>query len=272
MWIRSSDGVKNWENELFHNKIALLDKNLSKHGAHRGKSNKRDPWWWKGWKSLASTSGCQSLAAESKPMTTESWDYWHLTPLMWFLLEKQTCSLPGFLKCYTLTGLQSAIHWWTGLFWMVVCCVVVPVVKEHFRGSIGLLEIYEVMLLLDRRTAPCNLQGWNKLSSPFSFSSIAFIPELWEHMFHEQAGNRLRTTIGYKQRRRDPVGWGGMEEEVWKWPGLRISSTLPTVWKSFLEVVEERGLKNLEERGAEVSRQRSKSQRYWSPSLHLKSF
>lgn len=49
-------------------------------------------------------------------------------------------SLPGFLKCYTLTGLQSAIHGWTGFFWIVVYHVVVPAVKEHFRGSIGLPE------------------------------------------------------------------------------------------------------------------------------------
>lgn len=110
LWVK-----KNWEMNYSIINVALVDKNLSKREA-LGKSNKRNPWWWKGWKSLVSVSGCQRLAADSKPMTTESWDYWHLTPLMWFLLKKQTCSLPSFLKCYTLTGIQSAIHGWTGFF------------------------------------------------------------------------------------------------------------------------------------------------------------
>lgn len=185
---------------------ALLDKNFSKCGGYRGKNNKRDPWWWKGWKLLASTSGCQSLAADSKPVTTESWDYWHLTPLMWFLLEKQTCSLPSFLKCYTLTGLQSTIHEWTGFFWIAVYCVFVPAVKERFRGSTGLPKIYKAMLLPDKHRAPYNLQSWNKLSTPFSFSLTAFIQYLWECTFHEHTQNKLRISIGYKQRRRGPAG------------------------------------------------------------------
>lgn len=63
-------------------------------------------------------------------------------------------------------------------FWIAVHCVVVPAVKEHFRGSRGLPEIYKAMLLLDKRSAPCNLQGWNKLSAPFSFSSVASVQDL----------------------------------------------------------------------------------------------
>lgn len=232
MRIRSSEGKIGEMNYSIIN-AALLDRNFSKCGAHGGKSNKRDPWWWKGWKSLAFTSGCQSLAADSKTMTTESWDYWHLTPLMWFLLEKQTCSLPSFLKCYTLTGLQSAIHGWTGCFWMAVYCVFVPAVKEHFRGSTGLPEIYEAMLLLAKRRAPYNSRGWVELSTP-PCSSAACIQHLWERAFREHTSNRLRTSIGCNRKRRDPAG-SGRREEVWKWPGQRVVPTLAIVWTSFLE-------------------------------------
>lgn len=108
-------------------------------------------------------------------MTTESWDYWHLTPLMWFLLEKQTC-FPAQLSKVLYINRLTKRHSRGGqvFFWIVVYCVVVPAVKEHLRGSIGLPEIYRAVLLLDKRRAPCNLQGCNELSTPLSFSSAAF--------------------------------------------------------------------------------------------------
>lgn len=48
--------------------------------------------------------------------------------------------------------------WGHRVFWIMVYCVVIPPVKEHLRRSIGLPEIYKAMLLLDKRTAPYNLQ------------------------------------------------------------------------------------------------------------------
>lgn len=86
-----------------------------------------------------------------------------------------------------------------GCFWIMVYCVFVPAVKERFRGSIGLPEIYKAMLLLHKRRAHYNLQCWNKLFTSFSFSSIAFLWYLWERTFHQHPGNGLRTSIRYKE-------------------------------------------------------------------------
>lgn len=113
---------------------------------------------------------------------------------------------PSFLKCYTLTCLQSSIHWWTGFFWIAVYCVFVLAVKGHFRGSTGLPQVYKAMLLPDRHRAPYNLRSWNKLSTPFPCSFAAFIQYVSPSSFHEHIQNRLGITTGSKQGIQDPVG------------------------------------------------------------------
>lgn len=121
-------------------------------------SNKRDPWWCEVEKSLVSTFWMPMLGCRFKAYSHRILDYWHLTSLMWFLLEKQMGCLPRFLKCYTLTGLQSTVYGWTGFFLggvVMVYCVFVLAVKEYFRGSIGVLEIYKSMLLITQTAKTC---------------------------------------------------------------------------------------------------------------------
>lgn len=166
-----------------------------------------------------------------KPMTTESWDYWQLTPLMWFLLEKQTCSLPSFLKCYTLTGSQSTIHGGTGFLDHGLLCFV-PAVKEHFRGSIGLHKSTKLCycwasaeLLYEKQ------RDWNSYPrSPHQqFSSTT------SENTHYMNTLETRTFIGYKRKRRSLQAGRMVWEEIWKLALSKNHSLFPLSEKSFLE-------------------------------------
>lgn len=90
-----------------------------------------------------------------------------------------------------LTKLHSRADRFFFFFWIAVYCVSVLAVKEHFRGSTGLPQVYKARLLPDRHRAPYNLWGWNKLSTPFPCSFAAFIQYISPSAFHEHMQNRL---------------------------------------------------------------------------------
>lgn len=76
------------------------------------------------------------------------------------VLVKKANMLPAQLSKVLYINWLTKCHSWVDrlfFFLIVVYCIFIPTVKEHFRRNIGLPEVYKAMLLLDKSRTPYNL-------------------------------------------------------------------------------------------------------------------